>query len=325
MASSPHDALFRYTFGKPAHVVGLLRSVLPESVLAGIDWRTLRVVPGTQVDEQLRRSQSDLVFSVERSGQDTWIYILIEHKRRPERWALLQLLGYVVGLWQQQRRTKPAAKHLPAVLPILLLQVVDRDSVESLKDLQDPDAAAAITELQPQFRPFVMRLSEVPLQERRGLALTLQAKLTVEALLRLPGAKASAVAALMASWSKPVARLARTRSGGHALRALWSYLASVTDVATATLIEIFEETMDPTVAAKFKPPSEQWRDEGRREGRHEGRHEGRREMLRQMISARFGSLPENAEALVASASVEQLDVWAIRVLDATSVADVFGC
>lgn len=58
MPSSPHDALFRYTFGKPAHAVGLLRAVLPESVLAGMDWRTLRVVPGTQVDEQLRRTHS---------------------------------------------------------------------------------------------------------------------------------------------------------------------------------------------------------------------------------------------------------------------------
>jgi len=323
MAPSPHDALFRYTFGKPVHAAGLLQAVLPEPVVEGVDWSTLRVLPGTQVDEQLRRTQSDLAFVVDRAGAETLFYVLVEHKSRSERWAVLQLLGYVAGLWTKQCRQKSGARDLPTVIPILLVQSTDRDVIGSLRELQKNDLSGVVRAHMPQFAPFLVRLADVPLEDRRGLALTLEAKLTVEALLRLPGAKSAAVAALLSRWSKPVARLARSGHGGHALRALralWSYLVSVADVATETLIEIFEETMDPLVTREFKPPSEQWRDEGR----EEGRKEGRRELLRQLIVARFGDLDAAAEAAVHSAGAAQLDQWAVRIIDAATLADVFA-
>jgi predicted transposase YdaD len=71
--------------------------------------------------------------------------------------------------------------------------------------------------------------------------------------------------------------------------------------------------------------------EGRREGKLEGHHEGRLEgklegkcgLLEKILTRRFGPLPDWAKHRLASASSEQLDQWAERVLEAKSLQDVW--
>ena len=38
---------------------------------------------------------------------------------RPERWTLLQLLGYMVEIWKRHRRDNPAARELPVIVPLI--------------------------------------------------------------------------------------------------------------------------------------------------------------------------------------------------------------
>jgi len=47
-------------------------------------------------------------------------------------------------------------------------------------------------------------------------------------------------------------------------------------------------------------------------------------MLRKQLKRRFGELPASAEDHLRDASAEQLDDWALQLLDAHSLADVFG-
>ena len=56
---NPHDALFRSVFGDPDNAAELLRSILPAAITAAIDWRTLRRVEGSFVDEALRDKHAD--------------------------------------------------------------------------------------------------------------------------------------------------------------------------------------------------------------------------------------------------------------------------
>jgi predicted transposase YdaD len=75
--------------------------------------------------------------------------------------------------------------------------------------------------------------------------------------------------------------------------------------------------------------TQKWKMEGRKEGRKEGRMEGRMEgqaaLLARQIAKRFG--PQLVDAALwerlYSATPEQLDRWADRILDATSMDDVF--
>lgn len=329
--TSSHDALFRYTFAQPEHAVGLLRSVLPAVVVAGIDWRTLQPLPGTQVDEHLRRQQSDLAFSVQRDGCDTLVYVLVEHKRKPDRWAIFQLLGYVMGLWRDLRRASNGRRLLPRVVPVLLVQSGAQYVPTSLAEILEAydleaEGPVAIGSLeldmhQPQFDPFVACLDEWSEEHRRSLAITLLAKVTIEALVSLPAADAALLRHVFGGWRDTLRRLLGTRTGPDALRALWSYTIAVVDMPVQTLIEIAEETMDPLVQRKFKPPSEQLRDQGIAKGLAQGEVVGRRDLLQRQLTKRFGELPDHAMQWLHAASREQLDALGDRLLDAASLAE----
>jgi predicted transposase YdaD len=53
-----------------------------------------------------------------RSGRPAFLYLLFEHKSRPDRFARLQLLRYTVELWDEWHRGHPRAL-LPPVLPVV--------------------------------------------------------------------------------------------------------------------------------------------------------------------------------------------------------------
>lgn len=331
---SPHDALFRFTFGQPEHAAGLLQSVLPASVVTSMDWTSLQAIPGTRIDEQLRRHQSDLAFTVCSAGREVLVYVLIEHKRQPGRWAVLQMMEYVMGLWRELRKARAGMSHLPRVLPVLILQSTGGTQPRCLADLLedgdlslDPDLTVGDIELdlvQPEFEPYIINLEMCSWQHQHGLAMTLLAKLTVDAMVSLPSADAIVARQVFGRWNDAFRRLLGTQSGDYALRALWSYTADVVDVPVDVLVKIVEETMDPLVKRKFKPPIEQWRDQGREQGREEGRQAGHREALRRLLGARFGELPWQIDERLEAAPVEQLEAWALRVLDAGSLDQVFA-
>ncbi len=76
---------------------------------------------------------------------------------------------------------------------------------------------------------------------------------------------------------------------------------------------------------------EQGRLEGKLEGKREGRLEGKREgetekaatLLERLLVKRFGPLDEATRKRLATATLEQLDRWADRILDASTVEAVF--
>jgi hypothetical protein len=59
-------------------------------------------------------------------------------------------------------------------------------------------------------------------------------------------------------------------------------------------------------------------------GFQEGKSEGERTLLERLLTRRFGTLPDWRREQLASASIDQLDQWADRVLDADSIQAVLG-
>ena len=76
----------------------------------------------------------------------------------------------------------------------------------------------------------------------------------------------------------------------------------------------------------------QWKEDGLREGRQQGLQEGRQEgrqegevtLLQKQLARRFGSLPPWVAETLMQASPAQLEAWAIALLDAASLEDVFA-
>ena len=107
-------------------------------------------------------------------------------------------------------------------------------------------------------------------------------------------------------------------SGADAVAAIAQYALMVVDVAHRDLHDTFERILQRPEETILSTAERL-----RREGRTEGRTEGRAEMLSNLLTKRFGPLPGDVSARLTAASIADLDRWAVRVLDALSIADVF--
>ena len=93
---------------------------MPAEVGAQLDFTTLRLTKESFVDDALKAQQSDLLFQIQtHGGTPVRLYLLLEHKSYPDPWVALQILGYLVRIWEQekQRRKQPP---LPIVIPLVL-------------------------------------------------------------------------------------------------------------------------------------------------------------------------------------------------------------
>lgn len=120
----PHDKLFRAVFGAPAEAAGLLRAYLPEPLAVELQWSRLTLQDATFVDEQLRDSESDLLFAIDRAAGDppAWLYVLLEHQSQPDRWMPFRLLKYCCRIWDRDRRMHPRERGLRPIIPLVLYQ-----------------------------------------------------------------------------------------------------------------------------------------------------------------------------------------------------------
>ena len=118
MAENIHDNFFRESFSNPVLVAELLRLYLPVPLVEALDLDHLQLEKDTFVDEELRKHLSDLLCLVPlKAGGHVFIYFLVEHKSWPDRFVALQLLRYMVRIWEQMPKTRGAK--LPVIFPLV--------------------------------------------------------------------------------------------------------------------------------------------------------------------------------------------------------------
>jgi len=64
--------------------------------------------------------------------------------------------------------------------------------------------------------------------------------------------------------------------------------------------------------------------QGMQQGMQQGVQQGEIAVLKRLLHRRFGELPEEVELRLHKATLEQLEVWTDRVLDAQNLDEVFG-
>lgn len=66
------------------------------------------------------------------------------------------------------------------------------------------------------------------------------------------------------------------------------------------------------------------RTEGRVVGRTEGRTEGEAILLQRQLTRRFGTLPDDIQHRIQTATSAQLETWSLNILDADTLDEVFA-
>jgi predicted transposase/invertase (TIGR01784 family) len=120
----PHDLMVHAVLSDVTEASSFLQAHLPGDMSQELNWSTLRLVEGSFVDEDLRGSEADLLYEVERvlSQDAVWLYILLEHQSTPDRWMRFRLLKYCCRIWDQSFRDQPEQRELRAIVPLVFYQ-----------------------------------------------------------------------------------------------------------------------------------------------------------------------------------------------------------
>ena len=161
-----HDRLFKALTDNPAAAGALLRERLPPELAMLLADAPPEPLPGSFIDPGLRESHSDRLFRVAlRGGGAALLYTLVEHKSAPEQLLHLQLLGYMLRIWQREVSSPdPAQRALPAIIPLVLYHGTRRWTVpRAFFDLLalDDDAAGALRGHHLDFRYTLVDLGAI--------------------------------------------------------------------------------------------------------------------------------------------------------------------
>ncbi len=116
--NNPHDKFFKASFGRVDLARDFLKNYLPGEIDEVIDYRKMQLKNNTFIDEKLANYYSDLLYQTSIEGEDAYLYFLFEHKSYLDRWAVLQLLNYMLRIWLKEKAKSNPCK-LPIIIPIL--------------------------------------------------------------------------------------------------------------------------------------------------------------------------------------------------------------
>jgi predicted transposase/invertase (TIGR01784 family) len=329
MPTSPHDALFKASFGQPDIARSEFELVLPPQVRAHLDLATLTVCPGSFVDEDLQHTHADLLYAVRtRDGREGLVYVLFEHQSSIDPLMPFRLLRYVVRAWERWLRDRPAAKTLPILIPVVLHHGDAgwraAPELASMFDAND-QLLETVRPFLPHFR-FVLddlaALSPEQLASRNLTPLPRLVQIALWASRSFPRLRDAAP--LMRAIVLTLGRDERTRA---LLRQLFFYVLSTAapDVDSAAIRTILLDVAGPEGQGEVMNAADQLREEGRVEGLARGRAEGLRVAISSVLGARSVILSELGSARVASCTdIATLTRWLERAATAASEGEVFA-
>jgi predicted transposase/invertase (TIGR01784 family) len=302
--TNPHDHFFKAVFSEPALAEDFLAHHLPAEVLSLLDLARLEIRKDSFIDPALTEHRSDLLYAVPlASGEPSYVYVLFEHKSHPEPDIALDLLRYMMRIWEQWRREHPTGL-LPVIVPLVLYHGPERWNAATrfAASLQAPPALAPYL---PDFGYQLTDLSRYRDEEIKGAVWQRVALLALKHIFQ-PDLEPR-----LRDILSLVRDLAHQPTGLDYLYTLLRYISAAAphlkpEELHAAVVECFTQgdTIMPTIAERWV-------------------QQGEAQVLRRLLIRRFGPLPDWTEERLAHADITQLEAWADRMLDADTLEAVF--
>ncbi len=118
--NNPHDKFFKGAVSMIAVARPMLEKFLPNDLLEKFDFNTLEIDPNSYINDKLKETFSDIVWScsLKNSNKKRKIAFLFEHKSYKPAYPHFQLIDYQRNSWKMQ--IAEGQKPVP-ILPIIFL------------------------------------------------------------------------------------------------------------------------------------------------------------------------------------------------------------
>lgn len=175
--ATPHDAVFKQFLYHPDTARDFLDIYLPSTLRELCDLQTLKLESGSFIEDSLRASYSDVLWSLKTNEGDGYIYVVIEHQSSPDAHMAFRLMRYAMAA--MQRHLDAGHKTLPLVIPMLFYHGALSPYPFSLCWLDEFDDPALARQLYSAIFPLV-DITVIPddeiMQHRRIALLELMQK-----------------------------------------------------------------------------------------------------------------------------------------------------
>jgi len=297
-----------------------LRHYLPKDVTADFDLRTLERVKDSFVSEDLRHYFSDLIFRLKlKSGDEVYVYILLEHKSAPEKWVAFQLLGYQMKFWEQAKEA--GSERLPLVIPVVVYH--GRKPWNISRNFQDLIAGSERMEWRrfvPSFEYYLCDLSRYADDEIVGGPELTTGLLLLKYIFRREfGERLEEIVSPLKELPEAERR---------------KYFLPIAKYVSSAAVGMKPEQMREKLAAAFperkgvnmQTVAEIWKQEGLEKGLQMGLEQGGQmaaaEMAMQLLEHRFGQISERAKRQILRLPLAVLKELGGVLLDFATPADL---
>lgn len=315
---SPHDAVFKHILSHRATASDFLLIHLPEHLRMLCDLRTLQLESGSFIEEDLRASHSDILYSLKTQTGEGYIYVLIEHQSSPDRHMAFRLMRYAIAA--MQRHLDKGHRQLPLVIPLLFYHGRTSPCPHSTRWLDDFSQPEVAERLYSHNFPLI-DVTEIPddqlIQHRRVAMLELLQKHIRQR-------------DMMEISEQLVRILSLGYTNRRQFKTLLNYMlqagnaadpvAFLRKLAQKVLLKPHKETLmniaqfleergrKEGVLQGMKAGMEKGLQKGRKEGRNEGRGEGQQEATERIARAMLEDGQEPSQvAKLTGLSLQQLD------------------
>ena len=260
--SSPHDAVFKTFMFTPETARDFLEIHLPEPLRKLCNLQTLRLEPTSFIEKSLRAYYSDVLWSVETSDGDGYIYCVIEHQSSAEKNMAFRLMRYATAA--MQRHLDKGYDRVPLVVPLLFYHGETSPypySLNWLDEFDDPQLARQLyTEAFPLVDITIVPDDEIMQHGRIALLELIQKHIRDRDLIGMV--------------DRITTLLVRGFTNDSQLQTLFNYLLQCGDTSRFTrfIEEIAERS--PLQKERLMTIAERLRQEGHQIGWQEGKLEG---------------------------------------------------
>lgn len=316
-----HDRSYRSLFSHPRLVEELVRGFVEEPWVERLDFSTLQRVNASYVTDDLESREGDLLWKLLlRDGAPVFVYILIEHQSRADRFMAVRLMAYIALLYQDLLRRGELTPdgRLPLVIPLVIYN--------GTAGWRAPQELAELIErVEGVAEAYVPRLRYLVIDEGRYALKDLERRESVAAQVfwleqsRDRNAVGQGASRLVGLLDGPEDGPLRRAVLGWFDQVLVPRHGESESIPEALGLEEFKVML----AKRVEEWNRELREEGRLLGRKEGRQEGEAAFLLRLLERKFGRVDAKTRKRVQSADAERLLDWGERVLTAQRLEDVF--
>ncbi|HHN8541186.1 Rpn family recombination-promoting nuclease/putative transposase [Citrobacter cronae] len=260
--ATPHDAVFKKIMSYPEMARDFLDIHLPPALREICDLQTLKLEPGSFIEQDLRAFYSDVLWSLKTREGQGYIYCVIEHQSTAVQHMAFRLMRYAIAA--MQHHLDAGNKTLPLVVPMLFYHGQQSPYPWSLNWLDEFDCPQLARQLYSEAFPLV-DITVIPddeiAQHRRVALLELMQKHIRDR-------------DLMGLVDRLVSLLVTSTANDSQLQTLLNYLLRYGNVShvSAFIHEVAERS--PHHKERLMTIAERLRQEGHHHGLQEGIQQG---------------------------------------------------